>query len=90
MVKDGTAAVSSRKAFEKARRYSLMPNAMLLKNSSMSRRTQRFHGVAQVKVGLSIAFALERENRVEAALDLAVGHAREVHAEEREVGLGTG
>ena len=65
MVNDGTnrCSVFKNRRFEKARRYSLMPNAILLKNSlHVPPPSQRFHRVAQVKVSLAVAFALERKD----------------------------
>ena len=49
---------------------------------------QGFHGVFQIEIRLPVALPLEGEHGIGAALDLAVGHAGEVHAQEGEVGIG--
>ncbi len=49
---------------------------------------QAVERVARREAAALVAVAVEREHRVGSGLDLAADAAREVHAEEREAGIG--
>ena len=52
--------------------------------------SERLGQVGDVEVGLLVPFASEGEHGVGTALDAAVDHAGEVHAQEGKVGVGHG